>query len=146
MTENYFILMPNPLIIENIPAFFTRNLCRKSLLELLSFQPENGNEIHVVERKTGRVLRMCKASGCLIFHHANAYEKDGEIIMDLTRHPDDSNVRMFYLKNCWNNYKDMEYVPGNLVRYRIPLNELYKDETDPYVLPSVQGNEFVEII
>ena len=89
---------------------------------------------------------MCKASGCLIFHHANAYEKDGEIIMDLTRHPDDSNVRMFYLKNCWNNYKDMEYVPGNLVRYRIPLNELYKDETDPYVLPSVQGNEFVEII
>jgi len=139
MTENYFVLMPNPLIVGSIPALLTKNFTRKSMFDIMEFRGDMGNELHVVERRTGRVLRTCRVQGCMVFHHANAYEKDGEIVMDLTRFPDNTCMQQFYMQNLRHNFKGNEMNPGQLVRYRIPLSECYKDDPQPYHLPTVQG-------
>ena len=111
MTENYFIFIETPLVMKtlkivtmnirqqpfksamkwypnervirlNFIALSTQNIL--PVLIFICFQPR----IFLADRKTGKMIdRVYETPLFLVFHHGNAYEKDGNIVMDLSAYP-----------------------------------------------------------
>ena len=61
----------------------------------------------------------------------------GELILDMASHPDHEIIYQFYMKNLKNDFKGLTIKPPNLVRYRVPLSEVLKDDPEPYRIPLV---------
>ncbi|KAJ8306483.1 hypothetical protein KUTeg_017028 [Tegillarca granosa] len=85
-------------------------------------------KIHIIDKKTGEEVNVAytyQSSSCLVFHHGNAYEEDGFIVMDLCRFPDSKILNTTYLSSYeTDKWKEtMKNFPrSNLCRFIIPLN------------------------
>lgn len=55
---------------------------------------------HVVDKKTGKaVSTRFHGDPLVVFHHINAYEADGHVVLDLIAYRDSNLYDMFYLRN-----------------------------------------------
>ena len=80
----------------------------------------------VLDRTTGDHVATVAAPPAFVYHHANAYETDGEVVVDCVAYPDERAMTGLTLANLRAGAPDLP--PGDLVRYRIPL-----DGDDPSV-------------
>jgi len=143
MTENYIILIENPLYIKSIAALFTMNITRTPISELLKWNPDVGLKFRIICRHTFKEVRSCKAESSFIFHHANAFEENGEIIIDACAYEDDAIIKLFYTKNITKAFQGMTFKPPNLHRYKIPIKEIQEKNKESYQLTkSKQGKDF----
>lgn len=86
MTEHYLILVEFPLVVNPLRLLFAQVSSFASYIRLFKWLPEQGTRFLVVEKSTGKLVMEQKTEPLFSFHHANAYEKGGEVVIDLIAH------------------------------------------------------------
>ena len=93
MSERYVILAENPLLVNpmSIP------LSKKAFIDNYEWKPERGTRFIVMDRHTGELQGIHQAEAFFCFHHVNAFERDGELVVDLIAYDDDAVIHMLDL-------------------------------------------------
>lgn len=116
MTENYIILVEFPLVVQPLQLLWSN----KPFIENYRWKPERGTRFIVMSKRDGKLVGIYEGPAFFAFHHVNAFEKKGEIFMDLSAYPDASSVETFYLSAL--KRLEIDRIPlGELRRYRISL-------------------------
>ncbi|PSQ57667.1 beta-carotene 15,15'-monooxygenase, partial [Halobacteriales archaeon SW_7_71_33] len=82
LTPGYVVLTEFPFTVDPLD-FFTPGAA--SFVDSFEWQPERGTRFRVVDRDTGRAVADARTEATFGFHHANAYERDGRLVVDLER-------------------------------------------------------------
>lgn len=96
VTERHIVLLAGPL---TIPAgrLIGSALAKRSFLECMSWRPELGTEILVFDRRSGELIKRLETETLFCFHHINAFERDGDLIVDICAFDDPSIIYELYL-------------------------------------------------
>ncbi len=78
ITENYYIFFQNPVSFNPFPFF----LGFRGAGECVKFQPDQPTKIVVIPRNSQEAVQILETQSGFVFHHANAFEKDGGICID----------------------------------------------------------------
>lgn len=82
MTENYVILVEYPFVVNLLRLMSAKVDSFASYIRLFKWLPKQGTRFLVVDKHTGNLVEI-KSEALFSFHHANAYEENGEIVLDL---------------------------------------------------------------
>ena len=116
MTENHIILVEFPFAVKPLDLL----LSGKPFIENFSWKPNRGTRFIVINRKNGNLVGTYKSESFFAFHHVNAFEKEGEIFVDVVAYPDSSIINALYLDVLRGERSNI--IPlSQLRRYRIPL-------------------------
>lgn len=88
VTENYLILAEYPLVVKPLNLM----LGKRPFIKNFTWQPERGTQFIVVNKKTGNVVGKYATEPFFAFHHANAFEKEGTIYLDIVTYKDASII------------------------------------------------------
>lgn len=144
ITPNYCIFFQNPVKFNPIPFL----LGTRSAGECITFQPQQPTKILIIPRDPawkGKPQILETPSG-FVFHHANAYEQGGQIVIDSVCYEDLPAVEP------GSDYHETEFEalsPGQLWRFRLNLEAGTVDrqllETRccefPFVHPAIAGRK-----
>lgn len=86
MTKNYLVLVEYPLVINPLRLLFAKIDSFASYIRLFDWLPEQPTRFLIVDKRSGNLVSEIKTQALFSFHHANAYEQDDEIIVDLMAH------------------------------------------------------------
>lgn len=78
ITPNYCIFVQNPVSFNPLP--FVAGF--KGAAECIQFNPKEPTKIVLIPRSGTGEVRFFDTDPCFVFHHANAFEKDGQLILD----------------------------------------------------------------
>ncbi len=114
ITERYAVLTECPLVVN--PMELAR--AKRPFIENYRWDPERGTPFIVIDRRTGELAARVDAEPFFCFHHVNAFEDGGELVVDLAAYEDDEIVRALYLDRL----RSGGGIPvPELRRYRVPL-------------------------
>jgi beta,beta-carotene 9',10'-dioxygenase len=88
LTPRFAVLLENPLVVNPLKLAFGG----KSFINNYVWKPELGMRIHAFDRKTGALHRSWTTDAFFVFHTINAFERDGELVVDLCAYPDASII------------------------------------------------------
>jgi len=117
LTPEHAVLVEPPLVTH--PAKFLLP-GRGGFIDNYDWKPERGTRFHVFRRDSGERLRELTAPAFFTFHTANAFERRGELVVDLVAYGDASAVTdlsMAALRRGGTGFPS-----GELRRYRLPLD------------------------
>ena len=115
MTENYLILAEFPLIVNPIDLL----LWLKPYIENFKWMPQRKSKFYLVDRRTGGVSHKFETEAFFAFHHVNAFERNGEVVLDIDAYPDADIIQAYYLNRLLDGSRPLP--AGNLRRYYLPL-------------------------
>jgi carotenoid cleavage dioxygenase-like enzyme len=93
LTDRYLILAEGPLVVSP-----TRMLVSgRPFIENYRWEPDRGARFLVVDRESGRLRGTYATEAFFTFHHINAFERDGELVVDLSAYDDASVIDGLYL-------------------------------------------------
>ena len=78
ITPNYCVFVQNPVSFNPIP--FVTGF--KGAAECIQFNPKEPTKIVLIPRNGQDKVRFYNTDPCFVFHHANAFEQDGKLILD----------------------------------------------------------------
>jgi all-trans-8'-apo-beta-carotenal 15,15'-oxygenase len=113
LTPHYAIFFQNPVSFNPIPFL----LGMKGAAECLKFNPKQPTRILLVPRDGSAPITIA-ADPCFVFHHANAYERDGQVVIDSICYDRFPSVE------DGNDYKTVNFdkvPPGQLRRFTVDL-------------------------
>lgn len=84
ITENYLILAEFPYVVKPLDLI----LKGKAFIKNYSWKPQKGTIFRVIDRNSGNEVGQYRTRPFFAFHHANAFEKDGKIILDIVAYQD----------------------------------------------------------
>jgi beta,beta-carotene 9',10'-dioxygenase len=116
MTPRYVILVEFPLVVNPLSML----LSGKPFIENYHWKPERGTRFLVLDKQDGSLVGAYPTDAFFAFHHVNAFEQDGEVIVDVSAYPDTTIVQDLYLENLIGP-RSRAVSQGELRRYRIPL-------------------------
>jgi beta,beta-carotene 9',10'-dioxygenase len=135
MTERYAVLFDQPLVVNPLRIAFGN----RPFIENYEWKPERGSRFLIIDRQAGELRATVEAEAFFTFHQANAFEEDGELVVDLVGFDDSSIIDDLYLDKLRAGARGVS--AGRLRRYRLPLDggdarqELLHDE--PVELPRI---------
>lgn len=94
LTERYAVLVAFPFVVNPLRL----GLGGRPFIENYRWKPELGTQIIVFEREGGRLRGRYETAPCFSFHHVNAFERDGELVLDLAAYGDAAVVESLYLE------------------------------------------------
>jgi carotenoid cleavage dioxygenase-like enzyme len=94
LTERWFVLAEFPFVV-NPPALA---LSGRPYIENYRWKPERGTRFTLVDRASGEAVSGFESDACFAFHHVNAYEEGGEVIVDMCAYPDAGIIEDLYLE------------------------------------------------
>ena len=115
MTERYVVLAEYPLVVNPLRLA----LSAESFIESYRWKPERGTRFRVIDRHTGEERATATAEPFFCFHHVNAWEEDGEVVLDLIAYDDASVIDVLYIDKL---RAEPGHAPSQLRRYRVPLD------------------------
>ncbi|MGH6821624.1 MAG: carotenoid oxygenase family protein, partial [Methylocella sp.] len=116
MSERYLILAEFPLVAKPLRLL----LGGRPFIETYRWSPARGLRFTVIDKEIGAIVRRAEAEPCFAFHHVNAFEADGAIVLDLVVHKDARIVDALYM----DERRAGKDVPrGLLTRFTIPLGD-----------------------
>jgi len=118
LTPNYVVLTEFPLRVN--PMSFLRPGKQGPFIENFAWQPERGTTFHVVDRDRGAVVAQPTTEAFFGFHHVNAFEDGGAIVIDLETVPDTASLDALYLDRLRSG--DFDVFAGALDRFRVILD------------------------
>ena len=136
-TERYVVLAEYPLVARALELLVPG----KPFIEAYHWRPERGTRFTVVEKATGEVVRWAVADPFFCYHHVNAFEDGGDLVVDLPAMPGTFSVEQFYLDRL-RDPQAHRTPAGELCRYRVPLAG---DQPVTYRLLSTVPLEFPRI-
>jgi beta,beta-carotene 9',10'-dioxygenase len=93
LTERHLVLAEGPLVVNPTRML----LSGRPFIENFRWEPERGSRFLVVDRETGRLRGTFEAEPFFTFHHINSFERDGELVVDLSAYDDASIMDGLYL-------------------------------------------------
>jgi beta,beta-carotene 9',10'-dioxygenase len=93
LTERWLVLAEFPLVVNPLALA----LSGRPYIENYRWKPELGTRFTLVDRVTGKAMDGFHTDACFAFHHVNAYEDGGEVVVDLCAHGDASVIEDLYL-------------------------------------------------
>jgi carotenoid cleavage dioxygenase-like enzyme len=116
VTASYVVLVETPLGISLLRALLPGS---DGLLGMLDYDEDRRTRFVVVDRDSGAVTEL-HARPFFTFHHVNAYESGGEVVVDLVAFEDDGILESMTFESLSDGA--FEGAPdGRLVRYRLDL-------------------------
>nr|XP_033799628.1 beta,beta-carotene 15,15'-dioxygenase [Geotrypetes seraphini] len=99
MSENYIIFIEQPFKLD-ILKLATAYFRGANWASCLNFHKEEKTWIHVVDKRTKKPIETKFYTNALVvFHHVNAYEEDGHLVVDVIAYKDSSLYDVFYMAN-----------------------------------------------
>jgi carotenoid cleavage dioxygenase-like enzyme len=132
MSERYVVLAENPLLVNPM----SMPLSKKAFIDNYHWQPERGTRFIVIDRHTGELQGIHEAEAFFCFHHVNAFERDGELVVDLCSHDDPSAIELLEVEKL----REGAALPSTeLRRYRIRLDGsgVTREDLAPGVSPEL---------
>ncbi|XP_033964910.1 beta,beta-carotene 15,15'-dioxygenase-like [Pseudochaenichthys georgianus] len=121
MTDNYFIFIEQPFKLD-ILKMATAYMRGVNWASCLKFCPDESTLIHLIDRKTCKVLQTKYYTGAMVvYHHVNAFEDDGHVIFDVIAYSDTSLYDMFYLSKLKEGLQDESYSKPSYKRFVLPV-------------------------
>ncbi len=115
VTPNYVVLLEPPLHIDVLRGLAPWT---EGFAGMLSYDADAGTRIVVLDRATGEIVVDPTVDPFFVFHHVNAFERDGQVMLDLVAFEDASIVDALSLDELRSGgFADAP--DGHLVRYRI---------------------------
>ncbi len=114
LTEHWLVLAEFPFVVNPLALV----LSGRPYIENYRWKPELGTRFTLVDRATGKATGGFQADACFAFHHVNAYEDDGEVVVNLCTTPDAGIVEDFYLDRL---RAGKPITPADLTRFRLCL-------------------------
>jgi len=136
LTENYVIFTEFPLVVKPLDLITKR----QAFIKNFSWQPQRGTKFIVVNRQNGTIVGEYVTKPFFAFHHANAFEQNDTIHLDIVTYEDASIITGENLNVNTNTVADDNY-PSRLERFSLSLTT---GEITSDVLLS-QSNEFPRI-
>ncbi len=93
LTERWLVLAEFPLLVNPLALA----LSGRPYIENFRWKPERGTRFTLVDRRTGEARGGFQTDACFAFHHVNAYEGAGEVVVDLCAYPDAGVIEDLYL-------------------------------------------------
>jgi carotenoid cleavage dioxygenase-like enzyme len=115
MTEHFIILVEFPLRVQPLSLL----LRGKPFIENFAWKPQYGTRFLVMKKADGKVVRTYESDAFFAFHHINAFEREGDIFVDISAYADASIINQFYIARLLGP-KGGAIVPGQFRRYRLP--------------------------
>lgn len=78
ITPNYCIFFQNPVNFNPLPFL----LGWRSATQCLRFNPQEPTKIILIPRNGKDAVKILETEPCFVFHHANAWEENGEVFVD----------------------------------------------------------------
>lgn len=143
ITENYFVITEQPLVLDLWRAI-THRFSGSCPADFLCWDPDRLTKFHVVDRESGTRVGVFTADPFLVFHHINAFEKDGKIFLDGCCFHDDSIIRQVYLINLrsTNQEEQKKYDVAEVRRYELLLKELGNVEVEKPLPKGADGLDY----
>jgi beta,beta-carotene 9',10'-dioxygenase len=115
LSERWFVLVEFPLVVN--PLHLAR--LNRPYIENYRWRPELGTRLSLLDRVSGEVVDGFETDACFGFHHVNAYDDDGEVVVDICAYSDASVIEDLYLDRL----RAGKPLPDNeLVRFRLNLD------------------------
>lgn len=133
LTENYVVLVEFPFVVNPIDLM----LKKKPFILNYKWKPEKGTTFIIADRSSGQVTKI-KGDPFFAFHHINAYDKDGKIVLDIVTYPN-ADVIDEIANSDWKS--DIE---GKIKRFIITLPNTLSEEVlfdRPAELPRVPAEK-----
>jgi beta,beta-carotene 9',10'-dioxygenase len=115
MSERYLVLVEFPLRVNPLRLA----LSGKPFITNYRWQPELRTQFTVIDKSTGTVVTRARAAPCFAFHHVNAHEADGALLVDLLAFPDAEIIENLQLERLRAGLSVR--LTSSLTRFRIPL-------------------------
>ena len=114
VTDNYVILTAFPFVVTPLDLV-TKG---KPFITNYSWKPDLVTEFIVVDRNNGKLLGKYRTKPFFAFHHANAFEKDGVIYLDIVTYDDAAIITG---SSFYNNRRDVldQIAPSKLERFSL---------------------------
>ncbi len=93
LTERWLVLAEFPLVVNPLALV----LSGRPYIENYKWKPELGTRFTLVDRATGEATGGFQTDACFAFHHVNAYEDGGEVVVDLCAFADAGVIEDLYL-------------------------------------------------
>jgi carotenoid cleavage dioxygenase-like enzyme len=114
MTENFVLLVEFPLVMNPLQLLI-RN---KPFKENLEWKPERGTRLIAMSKRDG-TIKTWMAQAFFAFHHVNAFEQNGDLVLDIAAYNDPDLIDAFYLERL----RAGEPIPtSQFRRYRLLAN------------------------
>jgi carotenoid cleavage dioxygenase-like enzyme len=94
LTERWLVLAEFPLVVNPLALA----LSGRPYIENYRWKPEMGTRFTLFDRRTGEATAGFESEACFGFHHVNAYEDRGEVVVDLCAFEDASIIQDLYLE------------------------------------------------
>jgi beta,beta-carotene 9',10'-dioxygenase len=115
VTERHIVLFENPLRVNPLKLLVSG----KSFIHNFRWRPEEGVRIHVVDRATGETTGTYEGPTAFVFHHINAFDDGGELVLDLCAYEDASVIDALELAPM--RAGTARIPTARPQRYRVPL-------------------------
>jgi beta,beta-carotene 9',10'-dioxygenase len=116
ITERYLVLVEFPFVV--VPVSIP--LSSRPFIRNYRWRPERGTRFRVIDLATGQLLCTCQGEPFFAFHHVNAYERGGEIVLDVCGYDNADIIDTLYLDRL--RADELELPRPRLRRYRLPLH------------------------
>jgi carotenoid cleavage dioxygenase-like enzyme len=115
VTADHVVLVESPLVLSVLQAL---NPFAEGAMDMLQWDPDRRTRVLVVDRDTGEVVADPTLPPVFSFHHVNAFQKSGDVVLDLVEFPDGDIVGAMAMDEL--DGEGFPSVPdARLVRYRI---------------------------
>lgn len=115
ITPNYYIFFQNPVSLNPIP--FVLGL--RGAGQCIEFNPKQPTRVWLLPRGEGKV-RVLETEACFVFHHANAYEVNDQLVVDSICY---ANFPTVDPDTEFRNIEFGSLPEGQLWRFRIDLTQ-----------------------
>lgn len=115
LTERWLVLAEFPFVVNPLALA----LSGRPYIENYRWRPERGTRFTLIDRASGEATTGFESDACFAFHHVNAYEDGGEVLVDVCAYPDAGVIEDLYLERL----RAGKPVPSaSLTRFRLRIS------------------------
>jgi carotenoid cleavage dioxygenase-like enzyme len=114
LTERWLVLAEFPLVVNPLALA----LSGRPYIENYRWKPQLGTRFTLVDRRSGAAAGGFATEACFSFHHVNAYDDDGEVVVDLCAYDDPRVIEDLYLERL---RAGKPSATASLMRFRLDL-------------------------